>query len=354
MNHILPSLTTVVLGLAAAVFVPEMVLISLGQTPATVPPAVPSPGNPQPGQGSGAAPASTPLTTPISPADTGPRPVLVTTPNDAAAAPTSVMRSAVESIETRTSISAKVRERIDLFGQRLVGSGAYLQQGRGAERLWRFELKLLSASYQQICDGKFLWIHQDLGGKSTLGKIDLARVNDAVRHQASLAGQGGTTSTFGPGGAWLGLGGLPKLMSELDRGFQFTATAGQLDSLPVWILQGTWRNERLAELIQDPKEQEKLKAGKPPNISKMGDHFPERVVLLIGRDDLFPYRLEYWRRESQTKLSERPQLKLAVLMELFEVALDTPVDSRAFTFKPGELEQKDLTPAFLQNQNLEN
>src|SRR5882724_6194775 len=39
------------------------------------------------------------------------------------------------------SLSAKIRNQVDLFDHQISGAGQYLQQGRGAQRLSRFELK---------------------------------------------------------------------------------------------------------------------------------------------------------------------------------------------------------------------
>ena len=51
-----------------------------------------------------------------------------------------LLRHVIAAVDSQTSISAKVRHRIDLLGHPLIGSGVYLQQGRGPTRALRYDL----------------------------------------------------------------------------------------------------------------------------------------------------------------------------------------------------------------------
>lgn len=262
---------------------------------------------------------------------------------------TALVRQVVQSIEARQSILAKVRQQTDLYGHKLVGSGSYMQQGRGVDRRYRFELKIPIGDrvgvFEQICDGDHLWYRQDLAGKLSLSHLDMARVRDAVRDGA---GQG--NPLFGVGSQGMSIGGLPKLLRNLERSFQFTSISpNRLDTVDVWALQGEWRPDRLLELF--PEQKERMLKGKPFTPGKVAEHFPDRVLLVVGRADLFPYRLEYWqRKKATTKDGTVETLHVPLLMEMFEVQLDVPVDPRGFAYKPGDdMEVKQITSEYIKS-----
>src|SRR5262249_23027196 len=64
---------------------------------------------------------------------------LIATPDSAAQ---KLVQQAVANVESHASIAGKIRHEVDLFGHQLIGSGTYQQQGRGADRCLRLELKL--------------------------------------------------------------------------------------------------------------------------------------------------------------------------------------------------------------------
>lgn len=261
-----------------------------------------------------------------------------------------LLRSAVAALDAHQAVSAKLRQQVDLFGHRLVGSGGYLQQGRGEGRLLRLELKIQVedqvSSLQQVCDGRYLWMHQDLLGKNSLGKIDVRRVQRAWRETRGVS--------TGPPTGLLALGGLPQLLTNLNDGFNFrSVTESKLDGLSVWSLQGEWEKSRLVEML--PAQKARLEAGQPADLSKLAPQVPERVTIMLGRDDLFPYRIEYARRRPLDL--QQPEvlgeLKQVVLLELFEVQLNVPADPRQFVYNPGGLEAIDQTAAYLKSLNLD-
>ena len=119
----------------------------------------------------------------------------------------------------------------------------------------------------------------------------------------------------------LSLGGLPRLLWSLRTSFRFAPpTENRLDDLRIWTLDGQWNSSRLAMLLPDQKAA--IDAGQPVDLSKLASQLPDRVVLRIGCDDLFPYRIEYWRREGKAKdSSSADRGKLLVVVELYEVQL---------------------------------
>ena len=265
-----------------------------------------------------------------------------------------LMADIIATTRARDSISARLRHKINILGQPLVGTGLYQQQGRGEEQKIRLELKVQVAdqttSMQQICDGTFLWQHQDLLDKSTLSRIDVRRVREAVFDRR------GRRSRFEQ--IQLALCGLPKLLESLDAAFAFRIVQqDRLDGVPVYVLRGDWRPEQLAAVYPDHKAGKANQAdgqGVGPAPGRLPPHAPEVIVLLVGRDDLFPYRIEYRRRVvADENTPQRTQAATPlVIMEWFEVALDTPIDQRQFTYRPGDLDFTDGTDKLLVHMGL--
>src|SRR5687767_11573050 len=155
------------------------------------------------------------------------------------------LRAAIGALERYETIVAKLRQRSSLFGKDLVGSGSYVQ-GPARYNLVRLELSLQVDDRQstllQVCDGKQLWTHRDLWGETKLACLDAQRVlaalqkNEAAHQRASVEG--------------LALGGLPRVMRELERSFQFDDVLdSKLGSMPVRVLIGKWRVDRLKTML---------------------------------------------------------------------------------------------------------
>src|SRR5262245_54086746 len=74
------------------------------------------------------------------------------------------------------SVQARIHFQADLFGQHTIGSGIYLQRGRGDARKFRLDLRIPlgqvgDTSKEQVlvrvCDGQYLWEHRELPDMDT-------------------------------------------------------------------------------------------------------------------------------------------------------------------------------------------
>ena len=261
------------------------------------------------------------------------------------------LERAIAAIESYQSVTAKLRQRIDLFDQQLVGSGTYLQ-GPAADHTFRLELRIQVgdrvSSLQHVSDGKTLWTYRQFFDEGKLTKVDLRRVIAALSKQAGVTpGVGGTQ--------WLGLGGLPKLLRSLDEHFEFEElTEHRLGELPVWRLRGGWKTKHLAVLLPDQKTA--LEAGQPANLKKLRAELPDEVVLYLGRDDLFPYRIDYCRRSdglASATLGEASSKRTLLTLEIFEVGLNVPLDASRFVYQPGATPVPDATGDYLLSLGLQ-
>jgi hypothetical protein len=261
----------------------------------------------------------------------------------------SLVRYVLAAVDAQPSVSARLRFRVDLMGRTSEGTGIYLQQGRGAERQLRLDLNLqtaaLTSRLRQVCDGSALWILQELADERTLARVDVARLRRARPKSPAAAPD--------PAG-WLALGGLPKLLVSLDEAFCFgPVSESRLDDLRVWTVVGLWEPARLVQLLPDQKEA--MESGKPVDYARLSPQLPSSVVLHVGHDDFFPYRLEYWRaRPGEADDAAGGRGRLLAVMELFEVRVGGPIDAAQFAVQPPtDLTPSDRTPELLERLGLE-
>lgn len=243
---------------------------------------------------------------------------------------------------------ASIRQRVDLFGQQLVGSGSYLQAGEGSDKLIRMELKLQLAdqiaSVQQIRNHRFLWVRRELSSNSILGRVDLRRFHKAIEksHEDAL----------NPSTSWIAMGGLPQLLTRLERSFEFgPPKQAEIGDVPVWVVHGSWKPDILATLV--PSLQSEIRAGKSIGPDSYPEHLPHRVVLVLGGDNrlpLFPYRCEFQKFAvaEAADISASTNFKSSVTIELFEIQRLDNVDPTLFEYEPGEQDVVDHTALYLQ------
>ena len=148
----------------------------------------------------------------------------------------------VRRISEHTTVSARVRHRAEMFDQKLVGSGVYLQSRQGQRLQARFSLSVKTADRMvnllHVCDGRTLWMFDNLDGREKLSRVDLLRLRQ------SSGGQGGTLMPIMLGG------GLPQLLGSLQQ--NFIASQPQsivFQQVPVWAIALRWNPERLARLL---------------------------------------------------------------------------------------------------------
>ncbi|MDA7980784.1 MAG: hypothetical protein MPJ50_18670 [Pirellulales bacterium] len=243
-----------------------------------------------------------------------------------------LMAAVPNQLAAYTSLQANLRQRVNLLGCEMTGAGSYLQ-GDPHRRQTRLEFRLqfeeAVLSWRQFCDGRSLWsAKKGLDGRTKISRVDLRDI-DRQDPQAPNA--------F----AW-GAGGLPQFMASLDDAFEFVRVdKGWLDDMPARIVHGRWHPERLEKVIKEEPPPE----GEPWDVTLIPDHLPQAIAVTLGADDLFPYRIEFFRANEQGKLVA------IVTMELFEVDYRAELTDAQFEFDPGEVEIRDGTQDFLKVLN---
>lgn len=263
--------------------------------------------------------------------------------------PQGLLERAIVTLESHRSLSAKVRQSGHLFGQELVGSGTYLQQRMGENLLFRLDLRAQvgnqTSNLAHVRDDQgHLWTYEDVPGEAArLSRIDVQRVEEHLQEMGEIERLRSVSK-------WPGLGGLSRLLRSLYETFDF-ACAGEAEltgqrPLPVWILAGTWNPQRLAQML--PESQRDAVVGGRIDLTRLPPQLPERVILLVGREDLFPYRLEF-RRDTVPEPSQEPWLaQWFMTLDLFEVNFNNPLAASRFGF-PTNMEFTDKTEAFLES-----
>jgi hypothetical protein len=145
---------------------------------------------------------------------------------------------------------------------------------------------------------------------------------------------------------------LPSLIANLVEAFQFNRVDSiRLDQLAAWRLEGEWKPSVLAELAPDQKEQ--IGSG-GVNWKKVAPQVPRRVVLILGQDDLLPYRIEYLREPTDKvgKLQPGP-LGPIVTIDLLKVQCRVAIAPQKFTYSPGDRRYNDQTEAYLKKLGID-
>lgn len=256
-------------------------------------------------------------------------------------------------IESYNSIECATRHTIELFDHEILGTGHYLQQGRGLRRMTRFECRSQidnrTESLIEIADGQSFWTLRETSAGAALSKVSIERVAEAwdQYRQAMPA-----AAMRDPA-----VSGLPRLLDSLIDQFNFRRiSGGQLGNQPVWIIEGFWKPDKLIAAAPDQKPN--IESGRPIDLKRFPGQLPERIVLEVAKSNLFPCRLEYLRRASSSSGRSRagegsgvPGYRMIVEIKWFDVYINRPIDPKVFVYQPS-IQATDGTDRFLKSLNL--
>jgi hypothetical protein len=261
-----------------------------------------------------------------------------------------LMRQAVGVLESHYSIAARVRQSVNLFGKQPVGSGLYFERRTQEGPMFRLELRLRLdneiLSMLDVSDGRYLWQYRKLREDQTLTRLDLQRLVEVLDNAGKMPQPGDMEQ-------WPGTGGLARLLRGLYTTFDFYAVEGVVlrQQLRAWKVEGRWRGDKLARAL--PSQEKAIRSGGPVNLTKLPEYLPDQVILFLGADDLFPYRIEYHRHLRKKDAKEaQGEDQLLVAIDLFEVSLNRPIDPGHFIYGPGSLPFIDQTDNTLQSMGV--
>ena len=324
MKHRLPIFPAIVLGMVCAVAAGVFAARTRDQRTA----ASTAFGNAAPAAAAAGAPL--PRVAPAGPPSTGHANLVPVPP------PAELIARAGERMASYDSLSAKISLHSQVFGESLIASGLYLQ-GPPASRRLRLELKIKLGekvcSLQQVSDGAALWIQETTLDNFRLGRVDLQEALSQLHQAGHRAGVD-----------VLALGGLPSLLDSLNRSFDFQSVRTEkLAAGPTYVVLGVWKPKMLAVLMPDQKAA--IESGAAADRSRLPRHMPNQVEVYLGRDNLFPYQIDYARAAAPgTHNDDDPVLSR---MKMLDVHFDQPIDPAQFVYKPGEAVPADDTAVFV-------
>jgi hypothetical protein len=272
---------------------------------------------------------------------------------------------ALSQLERHRSVTARLSYDVWLRGERLSGRGGYWQQGSGEELRVRFDLQMTGqdASLLQVSNGRALWIDRRLPIGRTVSQINLRQLrSDPVLGADSFERIRPGEASWSPTqpDVLACYGGLPRLVASLSEIFNFMPRQAMRlvspgsppqASIPYFAVVGHWKPDKLATLVAGQAQE---------TAGAMSDRVPQEVLILFGQADLFPYRIEYRRRETQPpagpnlpastyQLSASPM----VVLEFSDVAFDVPIAVGQFDYAPGDVDWIDQTATVLERLHRE-
>jgi hypothetical protein len=249
-----------------------------------------------------------------------------------------MLASSLAMLAQADSFSARLRQKVRVGDRVLVGTGRYVQSGRGEDQRYRFESTLTcdteTFELVEVCDGLFAWTFRHYGtDPPQLERLDVRRVREKLGQLR--APEPVTASPY--------LGGLQRSFGSLRQWFRFvSAEPAEIEGLPVWVVAGRWNPEWLNAILPDYAAAARRPGGITP--AELPEGVPWSVRFFIGRGDMVPYRVEWLALPGPRPIAGSEAETVAVL-DLQEVRIGGPVDAGAFVYRPAAEGLIDMTDA---------
>ena len=254
-----------------------------------------------------------------------------------------IVTACLAGLARHPSISARMRQLARVGDKEMIGAGQYVQQGVGEDQRFRFESSLTvnadTYNMLEVCDGLAFWSYQKHADLPlSLNRVDTRRVRATLEAAQPPLAQ---TDAITPH-----LGGMQRTLSLIRESFQFPSVEStSLDGMPVWRIDGRWNTDRLVALV--PELAGKAVDGEVP-AAALPENMPWRVILSIGKRELFPFRIEWFAVRGRRPVPNREPEQIAVL-ELYDVQIGEPIDTTAFVYKPASEGYNDVTESFIKS-----
>ena len=271
-----------------------------------------------------------------------------------------MLRRARHMIDDGSAFESNVSVQAAFFGQKVLGSGTYVQAGQGAGKArttLAFQIPssaqvtqtsnatALQQKVTNLCDGRFVYrLHEDLiEGEQTLEFYDLQKIKNSKSDlkQAPLAQRPGIPLAPGE----LMASGMAGLLQHLADEFRFAIVAEETGVQRSRVLRGTWTPSRIRSLMEGY-----LGAEQPPaelEWSQLPPTLPHAVELSLVRTsewELFPARLTFYQFQT---IDERTMAHPVVAIEFHNPKTIGSVSDDRFVFHSENLEATDLTQQYL-------
>lgn len=255
---------------------------------------------------------------------------------DAAAQAERIVASCLATLGGADSVSLRLRQKVRVGTKVLVGTGRYVQEGRGEVQRFRFESSLTcdteSFETTEVSDGLFFWSHRRISdAPPELQRVDIQRVRARLEEMKVPKPQ--EASPY--------LGGFQRLLWWTRQWFLFSsAVPGELEGRSVWLVSGRMPPALVAHVMPELAEAAKQPDGLRPEM--MPDGWPWEVRLAVGRADLLPHRLEFLAIPGPRPVTNHDVVPIAVI-DILDIELNGRVDPAAFFYQPASEGLVDVT-----------
>jgi hypothetical protein len=188
--------------------------------------------------------------------------------------------AAIKAIEALKTVSADVRQKVDMLDQAFEITGRYR---KGPEHRVYLYLKVSGlpdsgGEMLQVCDGKVLWDTQQVLDTKSYRRIEITQLIEKLKApelDESLRQQIINN---------IGLSGPEELLKGLRKSVSFSQpmTSVTIDGKPFWALRGDWKSR---EGLTGPNQ-----APLPP-IAPLPAYVPSIVTVYLGKTDNWPYKV---------------------------------------------------------------
>lgn len=263
-----------------------------------------------------------------------------------------LLHAAKQRLFSLTSVQADLREFVVLGDRRFEAIGRYVAGPFNPLPQLRLEYQVRVGDTEglllEVCDGQILRsqrtirrISKDEGESTTaprgkeasqssevvVTRRDVRKILEAVQKH------GPTPETILQ--AELGIGGLPALLTSLERAMVFDSVREEpLAGRRCYVLHGRWRPEFLAEL---QRQFALFRRDVDP-------HLPDSVRIHLDAEMLFPLRLTYW----PAPASDVQELSPTLTLEFTNIRLNEPVPPELFEFVSNGADESDVTNDFIE------
>ena len=287
-----------------------------------------------------------------------------------------ILEGSSEKLRKERNIHAKMTYTSLFFGEKFIGTGIYQEKKQENMNFsltssspspvvyetvnFRYEItyQMRDRDIRQIflMDGenRVTWQHQSTFWKENsekarsqqrsltsprYTKIDLGRVRDYYLHDPEA------NPHLAP--PWYGMRSLETTLYEIQNNFRFYSYSSTEISLgqakiPAHRLEGEWKKEILQEILTSRRIKGSVLSSFLDFAQKVPEEFPSTIVIYVGKKDLFPYQIEFYRPDSSG------DKKLVFHMFFYEVDFNIKFPPREFIFQHrGHEMEEDRTDEFL-------
>ncbi|MGL6194583.1 MAG: hypothetical protein ACRC2T_07135 [Thermoguttaceae bacterium] len=239
-----------------------------------------------------------------------------------------IITQAINNVNELNTIDAEIRLKVNYLGSEFTGNGVYLDKKseeasvlKDSSRLFQLVLRIQptsvvspsddsgSSTLKVVCNGRDIWKYTSIEGEKRLQRIELSKLKNMLAKSKSpnLASELGQMSV---------LGGIVGTLCQLEKIYDFdngTVESGELGSgdkaFPVWKVSVPISEKKLNQLTKQQNNNSK---------NKKGSAIPSSLVVYLGQEDFFPYRLEYF----QGPLAEIHDIEPMIRQDFVQVALN--------------------------------